>query len=956
MKKILLILFFLTLPLLSFGQNVISSPSEGQIFTNGQNINITWNLNSTSPVTIYIQKNNSSWGQTKIAENISDSGSFNWTISGCDERPFSIVREDDELQIIISSSGSRVKSGAFKVYNPTPGTPTNFRTIPEENTESRIRLKWDKTDPCFNTQYSIFNCDTNSEIGTSTSGSSGATEVGTTLNNLTPNTIYNLKIKALTNSGSSSFSSCIQVKTLAEIPEKPEKPEGKEVVYKGTKGEVYTTNSLSGVTSYQWNLSPTNSGTINGNGNEIEIDWDDNFIGNSTLTVKGVNSDGVSGEESDALSINIRERSTIFNDISFYSQGVTPNTENPNNYLNKKRPIRFKVKVDNELSQSVSTLSGKLTSTTAGVSITDNTVSFGNIASNTPGWSSDEFEITVDESVASGTLLEFQLETQDQVVSGGPWVSSFSFPIEPLINGELVVVDNTGDNDNIAEPGETIKLFPKISNSSTNTIANVNGTLSTEDPISFIDSSNNYNVVSSVQTPVSPTDTEILPEFPFEFSYPSNEDFQELNFNLELQGNLNESNGVLLKWVNPIILNEGEDPILPPKITSYTPQNNATDIEVNTNLILEFDKNIIAVVGKFIKVYKSDNTLIHSIETNDAIVTINNNQLTIDLPSDLSGGTNYYVLIDEGAFVDDNNTSFEGISAVATWNFTTIQNNPPNAPVVSISSISESEITISWDAIDSANSYEITSCDGGTTYETSATETSYKATNLTSETSYNFIVKAKNNIGFSDASNCVAAETLCTHSWGNPIISGGNSTTAYCIVTIDNEPASEGDLVGAFVGTELRGLGTIVMSSGTAYSTIVIDGSVVETVTFKVWNTANCEELSVDYSTDTNLGEIGLPPNYLPINAEESTASVEDVNLLSENFIVYPNPIESKFKIENTSNSEIKSIEMFNVLGERVKKKERNFNNIDISKFANGVYFLKIKTDKGSVTQKIIKE
>ena len=941
-------------------QNVIYSPSSGQTFTNGQTINITWNLNSTSPVTIIIRKNdNSGWGQTTIAENISDNGSFSWKIPNCDERPFSIVREDDELEILINSSGSSAKTGGFKVYNPKPNTPTNFRVIESETTQSSVRVKMNVPDNCFNTNFSIFNCDTNTEISTTSRGSSNATEASTTLYNLTPNTNYRFKVKAYNNSGSSSFSSCIQVKTLAEIPTKPVKPSGQEIIFKGAKEIAYQTEELNNVSSYKWELTPSNSGVINGNSNEIKIDWDDNYIGASTLSVKGVNSDGVSGEESDALSINVRERSTIFNDISFYSQGVTPNTENPSNYLNKNQPIRFKVKIENELSSSLSTLQGTLTSGTAGVTITDNTVSFGNIASETYGWSSDEFEIEVADSVASGTLLEFQLETQDQVVSGGPWVSSFSFPIEPLSNGNLIVVDSNGDNDNVADPGETVKLFPKIDNVSTVAIANVSGILTTEDPITLTDYNNDYNVVSNTQTPISSSDTEILPEFPFEFNYPNSADFQELNFDLELQGNLNDNDGVLLKWKNTLVLNEGEDPVLPPTITGYTPLNNAIDVAVNTDLVLEFDKNITAVSGKFIKIYKSDNTLIHSTEANDAIVTINNNQLTLDVSSDLNGGINYYILIDEGAFIDENNTAYKGITDISTWSFTTIQNDPPNAPVVSVSTITDSEITMNWDAVDTAESYQILSCNGSVVYETSTTATSYTASNLTSETSYNFIVKAKNDIGYSVASNCVTAETLCSYSWGSPIVSGGNSTTAYCIVTIDNQPASENDLVGAFVGTELRGLGTIVLSSGTAYSTIVIDGSVAETVTFKVWIADDCEELSVNYSTETNLGEIGFPPNYLPINASNATASVDTVKSLSDSFLIYPNPTNSTnsiLRIEKRKGEKINSIEVFNVLGEKIKEKFADYEVLDISKFAKGVYFLKIKTNKGAVTKKIIKE
>jgi len=155
-------------------------------------------------------------------------------------------------------------------------------------------------------------------------------------------------------------------------------------------------------------------------------------------------------------SFTTRQNGVISNNIKFYSQ-VTPNPTNPQNYINTGLPIRFKAKVLNELSQNLSTLQGTLTCTTAGVTVTDGTVGFSNLGSGLSAWCNGEFEIIVDESVVAGTLLEFTMSCNDQIVGGGPWVSSFSFPIAPLENGLIVLLDaNNGDSDGIPEPGETL--------------------------------------------------------------------------------------------------------------------------------------------------------------------------------------------------------------------------------------------------------------------------------------------------------------------------------------------------------------------------------------------------------------------------------------------------------------------------------------------------------------------
>ena len=99
-----------------------------------------------------------------------------------------------------------------------------------------------------------------------------------------------------------------------------------------------------------------------------------------------------------------------------------------------------------------------------------------------------------------------------------------------------------------------------------------------------------------------------------------------------------------------------------------------------------------------------------------------------------------------------------------------------------------------------------------------------------------------------------------------------------------------------------------------------------------------------------------------------TNVAVVGINQLKENKLqvaVYPNPAADKIFIELKDNSgEASEIKVFNLLGNTVKQ----LNNpsagsgqaatkkisIDISELQNGVYFVRIKTNEGSVTKKII--
>ena len=72
---------------------------------------------------------------------------------------------------------------------------------------------------------------------------------------------------------------------------------------------------------------------------------------------------------------------------------------------------------------------------------------------------------------------------------------------------------------------------------------------------------------------------------------------------------------------------------------------------------------------------------------------------------------------------------------------------------------------------------------------------------------------------------------------------------------------------------------------------------------------------------------------------------------------MYPNPSTGTLYIVNSSLSkETSQVQVLNAIGQTVLEETitSNYKNIDLSKLNNGVYFVKITSDKQSVTQRVV--
>lgn len=86
-----------------------------------------------------------------------------------------------------------------------------------------------------------------------------------------------------------------------------------------------------------------------------------------------------------------------------------------------------------------------------------------------------------------------------------------------------------------------------------------------------------------------------------------------------------------------------------------------------------------------------------------------------------------------------------------------------------------------------------------------------------------------------------------------------------------------------------------------------------------------------------------------------ATASVSDY-LLGNVLSVYPNPVDDLVYIKKLTNIDIQNIQLYDLQGTLVKESTMVDDQLDLSTISSGMYFLKITTNDGVATQKLIKQ
>lgn len=169
-----------------------------------------------------------------------------------------------------------------------------------------------------------------------------------------------------------------------------------------------------------------------------------------------------------------------------------------------------------------------------------------------------------------------------------------------------------------------------------------------------------------------------------------------------------------------------------PIVSTYTPEKNAQNVKVDSDLTLTFNEGVKAVSGKNISIWKpqvtsnasgseypevlANSTKIETIAADDTSkVTISNNVVKINPAADLDYKTNYFVKIDPAAFKDSAGNLYDGLNGeieildgqvhvpdgftgAEVWDFKTGAGNDTTVPIATEFSPAKKELNVATDA------------------------------------------------------------------------------------------------------------------------------------------------------------------------------------------------------------------------------------------------------------------
>jgi cyclophilin family peptidyl-prolyl cis-trans isomerase len=337
-------------------------------------------------------------------------------------------------------------------------------------------------------------------------------------------------------------------------------------------------------------------------------------------------------DESDSVVSNfeIRNKPAKFDRIECY-QNVVPASENPENYFKAGEKFRFKVKVLNDYSETLTGLNAIVTSENEFVTFNNNALTFGNVNAGEYVWSDQEVEVFISETLPSKYDYSFQIDLSDDNVIDDPWSSKFSIPL--VVKGMFGTVDDDsnpdsyGNDNNIIEAGETIELKVTLKNNSYHYLYDTYSQLTTTQ--NYINIWDNIEGVSGTvydstayNSIINPNSAVANPLTDFVFDYNANGTYYiELpmivySYIYEPKGLTFEDGGILIKYNIPVILN----PSYPVNIEEVEISNNL-EFKIYPNpakdyfeIVLQNSKNIqninievIDLLGKIVYQINNEN-------------------------------------------------------------------------------------------------------------------------------------------------------------------------------------------------------------------------------------------------------------------------------------------------------------------------------------------------------------
>jgi hypothetical protein len=180
-----------------------------------------------------------------------------------------------------------------------------------------------------------------------------------------------------------------------------------------------------------------------------------------------------------------------------------------------------------------------------------------------------------------------------------------------------------------------------------------------------------------------------------------------------------------------------------------------------------------------------------------------------------------------------------------------------------------------------------------------------------------------------------------------------DNMTITAVLELDGEELRSDDYeLAAFVGDECRGSVRLMFVEpvNRYFAFLTVFGEPSETLYFRLTDGTQTE-LSLEeiaFEADGMVGSL-TEPKILCFG----TTRVDENEL--PNLLVYPNPSNGVFNIQGQG---IRKIEVFNAFGQAVVSEETSNDHlqIDLSRYADGCYMLRVVTDNGISNRQLIKK
>ena len=114
-------------------------------------------------------------------------------------------------------------------------------------------------------------------------------------------------------------------------------------------------------------------------------------------------------------------------------------------------------------------------------------------------------------------------------------------------------------------------------------------------------------------------------------------------------------------------------------------------------------------------------------------------------------------------------------------------------------------------------------------------------------------------------------------------------------------------------------------------------------------------DLNVDFDETHEYVVIAIFDDGCEAESEPLSVTVlwDGVQETGKEADIYPNPTKGMIHVEGTG---LLQVEVFNILGQSVLNINEDFEAIDVSSLQNGIYFVRLKTDQGEKTVKLVIE